>query len=145
MNDVLINLIARLETATEGSPALSEDLLKALGWQWERMGCPGGGLWKNSQQGIHCGTPPDATENAEAARTLVPEGIFVAAQGTYNGHWVVEFYEHRPSEHADPTKAPAVTAEACTLALALCSAVAKWQLYANTDGFDSPKTSTPTR
>lgn len=127
MNEATVELLTRLETAVEGSSDLTQDLLQALGWQWECMGCPGGGLWKDPHHMIHCETLPIATETVEAARALVPENISIAAHQQSNGHWKVEFSEHRQDDPLGQ-KIPNVTARAKTLALAVCSAMLKWQL-----------------
>ena len=128
MNETTDNLIARLEGATGGSPSLSEDVLKTLGWQWECVGCPGGGMWKDSQQAYHCGPIPLVTERVEDARSLIPENVFVAIHELSQGCWGVQFYMHMLTDDND-YKDPIVTARACTISLALCSAVVKLSLY----------------
>lgn len=124
MNDTINKLIARLEAASGGSPALSEDVLKTLGWQWECVGCPGGGMWRDSQQAFHCGPLPLVTERVEAARALIPKNVFVAIDELSQGCWSVQFYTHVLTDNTD-YKDPIVTARARTISLALCSAVVK--------------------
>ena len=126
MDHFIDELIARLESVAEGDATLSEDVLKSLGWHWECMGCPGGGLWKDPHQGLHYGPLPTATETVEAARALAPDNVYITAHGETDGCWRVDLHGDAKNGRAD-FDVPAVTARARTLALALCSALVKWQ------------------
>ena len=129
MRDEVRSLITELESALKGSPELSKRVLQFLGWEWERMGCPGGGLWKTPDTEYQCGPLPRVTENVEAARTLVPEGLFVSAQEDLSGRWKVALYDH-PLKSNDDYCDPKVIAVTETLPLSLCTAALKTLLPA---------------
>ena len=102
-------------------------VLHALGWDWERMGCPGGGLWKKPDASYHCGPLPVVTEVAESARDLVPVSFFLAAEQKRDGGWKIALFDHPLATERDYCD-PVVTARAGTLPLALCSAALKLRL-----------------
>ena len=114
-------VIEQLEAATAGSPGLSEAVLKAIGWDWECMGCPGGGMWKRPDEALYCGPLPAVTESAEAARELVPEGLQVVAKTEPGRAWEIRLYSGATTGDGDL----AVISKGATLALALCGAAVK--------------------
>jgi hypothetical protein len=127
MADPTEKMIRLLESATTGSPELSKDTLLALGWRWECIGCPGGGMWKDSLQTFHCGPLPLVSEKVEAARALIPDNHFIAAQEESQGYWMVRVYAHPLTNESD-YEDPLVTSHARTLPLTLCSAAIKLSL-----------------
>ena len=121
MNDPIDRLIVHLESAPAGSPELSRDILMALGWRWECIGCPGGGMWKDSRQTFHCGPLPAVSERTEAARALIPENIFIAVHEETQDRWEVQLHTH-PLKNLSDYNDPFITTVARTLPLALCAA-----------------------
>ena len=68
-------LIAELEEVKEGSWALSDEVLMALGWTVEQLPANRVGVlgWKRPD-GIWAGAPPRPTTNLQDTVDLVPEG-----------------------------------------------------------------------
>ena len=123
MPENLASIIVRLETASSGSTALSKDVLHGIGWEWERMGCPGGGMWKTPEERPHCGPLPIVTEEVGAARALVPQELSVVVEEPAGGAWAVALYDQitGPGDGHDPL----IRAVGNTLPLALCAAALK--------------------
>ncbi|MCB1860279.1 MAG: hypothetical protein KDI47_00940 [Gammaproteobacteria bacterium] len=130
------SLLNRLESGVTGSPELSKAIMSALGWRWECIGCPGGGMWKDSRQVFHSGPLPKVSEQADAARKLIPENIFITAHEEPPGYWLVRLYAHRLHNGSDYSD-PLVAGRARTLPLALCSAAIK--LKSMEDPIDQPQ------
>lgn len=117
-------LVAVLEQIRGGNEGLSAAVLQAIGWHWEPFGCPGNGLWRTPNAGLHDGPLPPVTEVAEVARGLVSELFFVATSLSAAGRWTVMLFTHPLLTEAD-YRDPLVSAHGQTLALALCSAAVK--------------------
>lgn len=117
-------LVAVLETIRGGDRGLSTAVLQAIGWHWEAFGCPGNGLWRTPNGGLHDGSLPPVTEVAEAARGLLSELFSVATSLSAAGRWTVMLFTHPLLTEAD-YRDPLVSAHGQTLALALCSAAIK--------------------
>lgn len=124
MSDSIESLMTRLESADAGGTALSKEILMRLGWRWECIGCPGGGLWKDARQSFHSGPLPPVSEQVEAARNLIPNHLFIAAQQDAQAFWVVRCYLHPLGNLPDESE-PLSMARARTLPLALCCAAIK--------------------
>ncbi len=124
MDDLIEKLITRLESAHAGGPILTREILMTLGWRWECIGCPGGGLWRDARQSFHSGPLPPVSERVESARELISNDIFITAHEEAQAFWVVRCYAH-PLNHVSDYQDPCLTARARTLPLALCSAAVR--------------------
>lgn len=120
-------LIDQLEAVERGERVLSAAVLRALGWQWEPMGCPGGGMWHDADHRPRCGPLPAVTERIEAARGLLPAALKVTVHQDRAGVWQIELGGHESAGVAGPTRPSAVMGRAKTLPLALCAAALRAQ------------------
>lgn len=122
----LRQVLYALESLPEGSRQLSREVLMAIGWRWERMGCPGGGMWKTSNGGQYCAAMPGVTEDVGAARAVMPEYLSVSARQQAGGSWSVELSEPAPAQASKASGT--VVSCAATLPLALCGALIRERL-----------------
>ena len=114
-------LITKLEAATEGSRALSDEVLLTCGWQrsnhQDRRSC----YWTSPDGRTHS-RRPDPTRSLDDAVTLVPEG-WLWSVGVQNTH-----KRTGPSAFIWKPDVKAQFIEAATPALALCIAALKARL-----------------
>jgi hypothetical protein len=128
-------LILSLEDITTGSPSLSEEVLRLLGWRWEPFGCPGSGLWRTPVGAWHEGALPDVTESLDAARALVPDGLAVVVCEQSTGRWQAQLFV-QPLEKEGHSQDSLTAGYAHTLPLALCSAMVKVRIIGITEGME---------
>lgn len=84
-------------------------------------------MWKDARQAFHSGSLPRISEQADAARKLIRDDIFIAAHQEPEDYWLVRLYSHplnKGSDYSDPLVATC----ARTLPLALCNAAIKLEL-----------------
>ena len=114
-----MTLLQELERATEGSRELDAKIAEAIGWCFvpahtlsEAKWLPP--AWSDPQTDPDYSAPPAFSTSLDAARTLVPEGMWMAAEMGAGGHenWWTWFVGKEQ-------------ASAPTAALALCIAALK--------------------
>lgn len=140
-----MDLVAKLEAATEGSRELDIEIALASGWTPLQVECVDGPATFYCEPGMHGAftAVPKFSDSLDAALSLVPEGFNWAVYG----HWrlPIEKPVFRYSATVEVNDGKNVTgehsAEATTPALALCIAALKsrHQAHGNHPGQDDQK------